>query len=77
MDIDYNEGRYITLVPSPPRTPDVREFRAELRACTDDVIGAGRGDQYSEQKFLQVKRIIDRFRGREGMTDWTAPGRGG
>ncbi len=39
------------------------------------MIGAGRGDQYSEQKFLQVKRIIDRFRGREGMTDldrtWT------
>ena len=39
------------------------------------MIGAGRGDQYSEQKFLQVKRIIDRFGGREGMTDldrtWT------
>ncbi len=39
------------------------------------MIGAGRGDQYSEQKFLQVKRIIDRFRGPEGMTDldrtWT------
>lgn len=25
--------------------------------------------QYSEEKFLQVKRIIERFRGREGMTD--------
>ena len=75
MDIDYNEGRFITLVPEPTPNTDVREFRAELRACTDDVIGAGRGDQYSEQKFLQVKRIIDRFRGREGMTDldrtWT------
>ena len=75
VDIDYNEGRYITLVPEPTPNTDVREFRAELRACTDDVIGAGRGDQYSEQKFLQVKRIIDRFKGREGMTDldrtWT------
>ena len=33
-------------------------------------------DQYSEQKFLQVKRIIERFRGREGQTEadrrWTA-----
>jgi uncharacterized protein YPO0396 len=32
-------------------------------------------DQYSEQKFLQVSRIIERFRGREGLTEvdrrWT------
>jgi hypothetical protein len=47
----------------------------ELRACTDDVLGTGQSEQYSEQKFLQVERIIDRFKGREGMTDldrnWT------
>jgi uncharacterized protein YPO0396 len=33
-------------------------------------------EQYSEAKFLQVKAIIDRFRGREGLSDadrrWTA-----
>jgi uncharacterized protein YPO0396 len=69
VDIDYNESRYITLVAEPTPNVDVREFRAELRACTDDVIGAGHSDQYSEQKFLQVKRIIDRFKGREGFTD--------
>ena len=32
-------------------------------------------DHYSEQKFLQVSRIIERFRGREGLTEadrrWT------
>ena len=50
----------------PTPNVDVREFRAELRACTDDVIGSAQSDQYSEQKFLQVKRIIDRFKGREG-----------
>jgi uncharacterized protein YPO0396 len=75
VDIDFNEGRYITLVAEPTPNVDVREFRQELRACTDDVIGAGQSDQYSEQKFLQVKRIIDRFKGREGFTDidrnWT------
>jgi uncharacterized protein YPO0396 len=75
VDIDYNEGRYITLVAEPTPNVDVREFRAELRACTDDVIGAGQSEQYSEQKFLQVKRIIDRFKGREGFSDvdrnWT------
>jgi uncharacterized protein YPO0396 len=38
--------------------------------------GTDGDDQYSEQKFLQVKRIIERFKGREGQTDadrkWTA-----
>jgi uncharacterized protein YPO0396 len=68
VGIDYNEGRYITLVAAATPNVDVREFRAELRACTDDVIGA-QDEQYSEQKFLQVKRIIDRFKGREGHTD--------
>lgn len=75
IDIDYNDNRYITLVAETTPNVDVREFRSELRACTDDVIGTGQSDQYSEQKFLQVKRIIDRFRGREGFTDidrsWT------
>ncbi len=69
VDIDYNEGRYITLVAEPTPNVDVREFRSELRACTDDVIGAGQSDQYSEQKFLQVKQILDRFKGREGFSD--------
>ncbi|MHB8246962.1 MAG: ATP-binding protein [Acidimicrobiales bacterium] len=75
VGIDYNEGRYITLVCEATPNGEVREFRADLRACTDDVIGAAQDDQYSEQKFLQVKRIIGRFKGREGHTDadrvWT------
>ena len=47
-----------------PRVP-----RSSSRACTDDVIGSAQSDQYSEQSSLQVKRIIDRFKGREGFTD--------
>jgi uncharacterized protein YPO0396 len=74
-DIDYNDGRYIRLVPDHTPNTDVREFRSELRTCTDNVVGGPTDDQYSEEKFLQVKRIIDRFKGREGMTDqdrnWT------
>jgi uncharacterized protein YPO0396 len=68
VGIDYNEGRYITLAAESTPNTEVREFRADLRACTDDVVGTG-DDQYSEQKFLQVKKIIDRFKGREGFTD--------
>jgi len=73
-DIDYNDGRYIRLVPDQTPNTEIREFRADLRACTDNMIGAG-DDQYSEERFLQVKRILDRFKGREAMTEadrnWT------
>ena len=75
VDIDYNDGRYIRLMPDQTPNTEVREFRTDLRACTDDVVGGGDDDQYSEEKFLQVKRIIDRFKGREGVVDqdrnWT------
>jgi uncharacterized protein YPO0396 len=73
--IDYNEGRYIRLMANQTTNTDVRQFRADLRACTDNVVNARPDGQYSEEKFLQVKRIIDRFKGREGTTDldrlWT------
>jgi len=76
VDVDYNKGRYIRLEPQPTPNTDIRDFRSDLRACTDNVVSAGDvDDQYSEQKFLQVKHIIERFRGREGQTEadrkWT------
>jgi uncharacterized protein YPO0396 len=74
QSIDYNDGRYIRLVADPTPNVEIREFRSELRACTDNVVGGG-SNQYSEEKFLQVKRLIDRFRGREGSSEqdrtWT------
>lgn len=73
--IDYNDGRYIRLIAEASPNTDVRQFRADLRACTDNIVSADRSDQYSEQKFLQVKALIDRFRGREGLAEidrnWT------
>ena len=75
FDIDYNEGRYIQLIPGPSPNMEVRDFRNELRECTSHVFGGDQTEQYSEERFLQVKKIIDRFKGREGMTDqdrnWT------
>ncbi|MEI2778160.1 MAG: SbcC/MukB-like Walker B domain-containing protein [Tetrasphaera sp.] len=72
--IEYNPGRLITLTIQPSTNQEIRAFRDELRACTDEVIAAD--DQYSEERFLRVKRIIERFKGREGQTDldrrWTA-----
>ncbi len=73
--IDYNSNRYICLLAEPAQDADVREFLASLRACTEGVVTGSEDEQYSEQKFLQVKAIIERFRGREGQTEldqrWT------
>jgi uncharacterized protein YPO0396 len=75
VGVDYNPGRYIRLEPLHSQYAEIRDFRADLRACTDDAVSSENSDQYSEQKFLQVSRIIERFRGRDGMTEadrrWT------
>ena len=73
--IDYNPARYIKIEPRPSVDAEIRDFQNELRACTEGAL-TGSGDaQYSEAKFLQVKHIIERFRGREGQTEsdrrWT------
>ena len=74
--IDYNPGRYIRLEARPAPDPDIRDFQAELRACTEGALTGSDDTQYSEAKFLQVKTIIERFRGREGRSEsdrrWTA-----
>jgi uncharacterized protein YPO0396 len=74
--IDYNPGRFIKLVAQPSPDAELRDFQQDLRACTEGTLTGMIDDQYSEAKFLQVKSIIDRFRGREGLSDadqrWTA-----
>ncbi len=74
--IDYNPGRYIRLEVQQNLDADIRDFQAELRNCTEGTLTGSEDTQYSEAKFLQVRKIIDRFRGREDFTDldrrWTA-----
>jgi len=67
--IDYNTGRYIVLEAQPTPDADTRDFQAELRACTEGALTGSDDSQYSEAKFLQVKHIIERFRGREGQSE--------
>ena len=75
-EIDYNPGRYIVLESQISPDVEIREFQQELRACTEGAVTGSDDAQYSEAKFLQVKAIIDRFRGREGLSEqdrrWTA-----
>lgn len=74
--IDFNPGRYITLEAQMNLDADIRDFQSELRACTEGSLTGSDDAQYSEAKFLQVRRIIDRFQGREAYADldrrWTA-----
>ncbi|HEX5660642.1 MAG TPA: SbcC/MukB-like Walker B domain-containing protein [Polyangiales bacterium] len=74
-EIDYNEGRYIELEPNPSSDVELRDFQQELRACTEGALTGSDDEAYSEGKFLQVQRIIERFRGREGSSEldrrWT------
>jgi len=67
--IDYNPGRYIKLEAQPSQDADIRDFQSELRSCTEGALTGSEDEQYSETKFLQVKHIIERFKGREGLTD--------
>ncbi len=75
-EIDYNPGRYIVLESQTSPDAEIRDFQQELRACTEGAVTGSEDAQYSEAKFLQVKAIIDRFRGREGLSEqdrrWTA-----
>lgn len=72
--IDYSPGRYIALVAEHTINQEIRSFRTELRTATDDAL-APDDDHYSEQRFLDVQRLIERFRGRDGHADadkaWT------
>jgi uncharacterized protein YPO0396 len=74
-EIDYNPGRFIVLEADQNGDPEIRDFQQDLRACTEGALTGSEDIQYSEAKFLQVRSIIERFRGREGMTDldrrWT------
>jgi len=73
--IDYSEGTYITLVADAGRDVEIRDFKQELRSCLGETLAGSREEAYTERKFLQVKALIDRFNGRQGLTDqdrrWT------
>jgi len=72
--IDYSDGRYIRLEHKATTNQDVQTFRTDLRNATDNAV-ASEDDAYSEQRFFAVKKLIERFRGREGYADadkaWT------
>lgn len=73
--IDYNEGRYIKLEYDETYDSEIKSFRVQLKACTEGALTGSDEEHYAEAKFLQVKEIIERFKGRPGETEsdarWT------
>ncbi len=68
-DIEYNPGRYILLEAQLNSDVELRNFLQQLRACTEGALTGSDEDHYSEGKFLQVRDLIQRFKGREGTLD--------
>ena len=72
-EIDYNDGSYIILLSEEGNDSDVREFKQNLKQCISNTVDSD--NIYNEQKFLHVKKLIDRFNGQEGSSEadkkWT------
>ena len=39
---------------------EIKKFRQQLKKCTDSSL-SGSEDQYNEEKFLEIEKILDRF----------------
>jgi uncharacterized protein YPO0396 len=70
IEYDRTQATYIELVSLPSPDPDVRNFQTDLRDCISG--GDESGELYTEQKFLQVKALVERLNGREGQADLDA-----
>ncbi|MEA3410162.1 MAG: ATP-binding protein [Pseudomonadota bacterium] len=72
-EIEYSPGTYVRLRQDRTQDPEIRDFQSQLRQVLSGALDEE--DLYTEAKFLQVKAVIDRFNGREGLVDldrrWT------
>ena len=67
QQIEYSTGTYITLLANLALDVDVRDFRSELKVILSNTLDSD--DLYTEDRFLQVKSIMERFKGREGQVE--------
>ena len=74
IEYDRSQGTFIELVSLPAPDAEVRDFQVNLRTCISG--GDETGELYTEQKFLQVKALVERLKGREGQAELDARWRG-
>lgn len=60
VEIEYNPGTYIKLNNDRNQDRDINQFKIDMRNCLENTLGET--DHYNEEKFLQVKKILDRFK---------------
>ena len=65
--IEYSVGTFIELSMTKSIDSDIREFKEDLKQALSGTVGGD--DSYDEAKFLQVKKIIERFNGRQNFVD--------
>lgn len=61
VEIEYDPGTFIKLNDDRNPDKDINQFKIDLRHCLENTLGET--DHYNEDKFLQVKQILDRFKG--------------
>ena len=66
-DIEYSDGTFIELVATLSNNSEIKDFKQTLKQITTGVIDEN--NTYDEQKFLQIKNLIERFNGRNGHID--------
>lgn len=73
--IEYDSGTYIQLVPDPDPDMEIRQFKEDLKGCLAHTLTGAEDELYTEHRFALVKKIIDRFNGRQDTTEadrrWT------
>ncbi|SEJ43870.1 Uncharacterized protein YPO0396 [Propionispira arboris] len=67
--IDYNDGRYIQIEYTVSAEHEIKQFRMQLKSCTDSALANSDDEQYTEEKFNQIREILDRFRGRANFAE--------
>jgi uncharacterized protein YPO0396 len=68
--IEYNTDTYIELLSDNVQDIEVKDFKIQLRNCLENTLGEK--NLYSEEKFNQVKKILDRFNGgNQADINWT------
>lgn len=74
-EIDYNPHRFIRLNCEESADSEIKAFRTQLKACTEDSTHGFEDEALAKARFLQIKEIIERFQGREKETEadkkWT------
>ena len=66
-DIEYNKNSYIQLVAKEVHDSEIKMFRSDLKNAVS--YSFEEDATVDEQKFLEIKKLIDRFNAREGYVE--------